>query len=61
MNKAKLKLTPQQKKQGFRIEKGHLFDINNNSWNLEKFSIERAINSSKSLSNCKNCCDCANS
>ena len=54
----KYELTPEQEKEGYRIEDGYLYDKNNNSWSLEIHSIEEAIKASKSLVDCYGCQDC---
>ena len=64
-----LKVTPKQKAQGFEIKKVYsgynyckyyLSDKNNNRWNLQKYSIQEAIEISKTLIGCKDCKNCEN-
>ena len=54
----KYELTPEQEKEGYRIEDGYLYDKNNNSWELDDFTIEEAIEYSKTLENCTDCENC---
>ena len=56
----KYELTPEQEKEGYRIEDGYLYDKNNNSWSLEIHSIEEAIKLSGTLVDCQNCRNCEN-
>ncbi|MCI2236832.1 hypothetical protein NCR96_08925 [Helicobacter sp. 14348-15] len=57
-------LTQEEMELGVRIEKKMdtymLFDKNNNSWNLNKFTKDEAIKASKTLVDCFLCRDCVN-
>ncbi len=59
-----LGITQEEMELGVRIEKKMdtymLFDKNNNSWNLNKFTKDEAIKASKTLVDCFLCRDCVN-
>ena len=60
ITKKELELTPEQEKEGYRIEYGYLYDKNNNSWELDCLSIAEAIRLSETLVDCQNCRNCEN-
>ena len=55
---SKLELTPEQEKEGYRIEDGYLYDKDNNLWDLQDITLEEAIEYSKTLQNCTDCERC---
>ena len=54
----KIKLTPEQKAQGYHIRAGFLYDKNHtrNRWDLADFSINEAIRASESLKKLQGMC-----
>lgn len=58
--KIQYELTEEQKAQGFYKKAGSIYDSNNNSWDLDKYSTNQIIRMSSTLTNCKDCVNCEN-